>query len=209
MAYKLNEQQKEGANFIRTLNKQIEQASKTFGSNAEITNNLINLGTQFGLQTISKQSKLGVIQFSSGKKQLDRIIGDGSLNELKSQFYTSKGDIRHVFNVASKKAAYTREMKSKKEKYTYKEYEYIKSLNNKVSEKYDDFITSYVDDKSYKEWNRILSNLRNDNITNDDLTKVDELDKNKKVIRGTDIVEQSTGKVVGTIRDDTIYDYTK
>lgn len=209
MAYKLTQEQKEGANFIRTLNKQIEQAAKTFGLASEITHNLINIGTQYGLQTISKQSKLGVVQFSSSKKQLDKIINDGTLKSLKSQFYTTKGDIRHVYNVANKKAAYTREMKNKNKKYTYKEYEHIKSLNNQVAEKYDDFITSYIDDESYNEWNRILSNLRNDNITNDDLAKVDELDKNKNVIIGSDIVNQATGKIVGTIRDDTIYDYTQ
>lgn len=209
MAYKLTEPQKEAANFIRTLNKQIEVSTKTFGTNSEITKNLINLGTQFGLNTISKQSRLGVVQFTSGKKQLDTIINNGNLKSMKSQFYTSKGDIRHMFNVASKKASYTREMKTRKQRMSYKEYENIKSLNNRVAEKYDDFIQSYVDDESYKKWNKILSKLRQDNISGDDISTIENMEKEKKVIHGMDIVIESTGEIVGTLRDDTIYDYTK
>lgn len=209
MAYKLNEAQKEAANFIRTLNKQIEQSSKTFGASSQMTKNLINLGQQYGLQTISKQSKLNVIQFSSGKKQLDTIISNGNLKGLKGQFYTSKGEIRHVYNVANKKAVYTREMKNRKKRFSYQEYDELKELNSRVAEKYDDYISSYVNDDDYKKWNEILSRLRNDNITGDDLSTIDNIDKNKNVIIGTDIVNELTGEIVGTIRDDTIYDFTK
>ena len=209
MAYKLSATQKEAANFIRTLNKQIEVSTKTFGVNSEITKNLVSLGNQFGLNTISKVSKLGVIQFSSGKKQLDTIINNGNLKSMKSQFYTNKGDIRHMFNVASKKAQYTREMKNKKTKMSYKEYDNLKALNNQVAEKYDDFIESYVDADQLATWDKILSRLRNDSITDSDLLKIDEMEQNKKVLQGTDIVVEATGEIVGTIRDDTIYDYTK
>mgnify|MGYP003293410818 CR=1 FL=1 len=207
MAYKLTTEQKEGANFIRTLNKQIEVSTKTFGINSETTRNLINLGNQYGLQTISKPSKLGVVQFSSSKKQLDTIINSGTLKSLKGQFYTKKGDIRYMFNVATKKAMYTREMKSKKKKMSYKEYDALKALNTKVAEKYDDFMESYIDNTDYKRWEKILNNLRNDSITDKDLTQIDTMQK--RVIHGTNIVEESTGTIVGTIRDDTIYDFTK
>lgn len=209
MAYKLTSEQKEVANFIRTLNLQIEKSAKTFGNTAEITNNLINLGTQFGLQTVSKKSKLGVIQFTSGKTQLNKILNGNTFANLKAQFYTKNGDIRKIFNVAKRKVEFTREMKYKKENYTYQEYEIIKSINTKVAEKYDDFITSYVDENSYKKWNKILSHLRSDKITNNDLKEIEKMEQNKKVIIGSNIVDKSTGEIVGTLRDDTIYDYTK
>lgn len=115
MAYKLNDREKEVANFIRGLNSNIEKSIKAFGEHAEITQNLISLGKQFNLQTV-KNSKLGV-QYSTSRKELERLTTKDYI-QYKSMidlYYTGKGknkQIRNMFNVANRKAELTKKFKN-------------------------------------------------------------------------------------------------
>ena len=108
MAYKLTDEQKIKANFIRSFNKNIENAVRTFSKSSEVYMNLVAFANMHGLT--SSKSNFDFYQASSSKSVLDAI----NIEDIIKDYY--KGDtkvIKSVYNVAQKKEVATKQIKAK------------------------------------------------------------------------------------------------
>lgn len=193
MAYKLTDEQKVKANFIRSFNKNIENAAKTFGKSSEIYMNLVSFANIHGLT--SSKSNFDFYQASSSKSVLNAI----NIDDIVKDYYKDDTKvIKPVYNVAQKKEVATKQIKAKAKmgkKETYKTIIKIMEDTNLVVSNYKD-AKEIATPQEYDKLLGIMEDFRNNKITSEQYDYMKQLASEDRIIIGGKIIDKSTGEIL-------------
>lgn len=192
MAYKLTIEEKEKANFIRSFNKNVENAAKTFGKSSEIYMNLVAFANIHGM-TASK-SNMGFFQASASKS----IMATLNISEIKEAYYKGSGQssvIKEPYNTASKKAVASKRIKKSGYTETYKSVQKTMENINMVVENYKD-AKEKATPREYDKMLTIMQHFRDNTMSSKEYDFLDELSNAPREILNGNIIDKETGEII-------------
>lgn len=193
MAYKLTEEQRIRANFIRSFNKNIENAAKTFGKSSEIYMNLVSFANIHGLT--SSKSHFDFYQASSSKSVLDAI----NIEDIVKDYYKADTKvIKPVYNVAQKKEVATKQIKAKAKngrRESYKSIIKIMEDSNLVVSNYKDAKENATPEE-YSKLCEIMEDFRNNKISSEQYDYMKQLGNEDRIIIDGKIIDKLTGEIL-------------
>lgn len=204
MAYKLNAEDKAKANFIRGLNKNIENAYKSFGKDSEIYMNLVSFANMNGLT--SSKSNFDFYQASASRD----VLASMDMNDLTQQYYDDSGKIRRIYNTATEKENATRILKKrqkddKTKSWTLKAiYKTIKN-DNLIAGLYKDAMESEVTPEQYEEILIIMEHFRQGKISTEERNRLERYANQKVEKHGDFYVDVETGEILQDMTPDDEY----
>ena len=188
-------------NFVRTFNRQLTQAYKRLGANSQTYKNLKSLANTY-FKTDVKTNKSGIVQVSRGINDLRKYANSHVLSDVQRAMYKTnkygnpvkKNGKRIVKQFYDTQNAITKArkqikqaMKSKGIKKPKITKEHIKK-QTEINDKIDSLFTMYgkymetqgmvVDGEQYEDWNDIITEAKNGNLTETELDKL--LERAKK-----------------------------
>lgn len=204
MAYKLNVEDKAKANFIRGLNKNIENAFRTFGKDSEIYQNLVSFANMNGLT--SSKSRMGFYQASSSRE----VLATMDMKDLTEQYYEDSGKIRRIYNTATEKENATRLLKKRQKEdknttWTLKTiYKTVKD-NNLIVGLYKDAMETGVSAEQYEEMLIIMEHFRQGQISIEERDKLEKYANQKVMKQGDLYIDVDTGEILQDLSPDDEY----
>lgn len=204
MAYKLSAEDKAKANFIRGLNKNIENAYKSFGKDSEIYQNLVSFANMNGLA--ASKSHMDFYQASASRD----VLATMDIRDLTEQYYEDSGKIRKLYNTALEKENATRLLKKRQKedkntKWTLKTiYKTVKD-NNLIAGLYKDTMENGVTPEQYEELIIIMENFRNGKISTEERNKLEKYANQKVIRQGNYFIDADTGEVLQDLSPDDEY----
>lgn len=204
MAYKLNAEDKAKANFIRGLNKNIENAFRTFGKDSEIYQNLVSFANMNGLT--SSKSRMGFYQASSSRA----VLATMDMKDLTEQYYEDSGKIRRIYNTATEKENATRLLKKRQKEdknstWTLKTIYKIVKNNNLIAGLYKDAMATGVSAEQYEETLIIMEHFRQGKISIEERDKLEKYANQKVMKQGDLYIDVDTGEVLQDLSPDDEY----
>lgn len=196
MAYKLTQQEKEVANFLRSLNKNIENAYTSLGADSEIYKNLTSFVGQIKAPILTTTTK-PYLQVSQSKKALQSIIPN--IKEIKGRYYMDdKKTIKSFLSTGTQKEISTRVMKNqhkKGNKVTLKEAYKLKTSNNLIAEMYNNFKESIHTNEDYENVYHIMERFREDTISTSDVNTLKEISQKEVVTQQHTTINPKTNEI--------------
>lgn len=169
MAYKLTPSEKEVANFLRSLNKNIENAFVSFGANSEIYKNLTSFVGQIKAPILTSGTK-PYLQVSQSKKALATLIP--KIQDIKDRYYAKDGKtIKSFLSVGTQKEIATRVMKNHNRQgksITLKEAYKLSKSTTLIAELYKEFKEYTHTYEDYEAVYEIMAKLRDETIVTED-----------------------------------------
>lgn len=192
MAYKLTLEEKEKANFIRSFNKNVENAVKTFGKSSEVYMNLVSFANIHGMS--ASKSNMGFFQASSSKS----VMATLNISEIKEAYYKGNGQtsvIKEPYNTASKKAVASRRIKKSGYTETYKSIQKTIENTNMVVENYKE-AKETATPREYDKMLKIMQHFRDNTMSSDEYDYLNTIANAPREIIGGNIIDKETGEVI-------------